>query len=201
MYDSRQFLQFMVDRRLGFDHDRNLIFNPDRNLLFDADRQLLFDPERDLHFGKVGPVFRGQACPNCKNLVHPLEETCRNCGTPVVPLREVVPQKIRYAVQPKRKTRVVEGAPQPAVRQQAAPQTVAPQRVQVVDEGAKQICPNCSLRIPADAVYCPRCRVKLDEWRKYIEDLRRWESEQARTLQSQQYGSDRFYDVPSRRRR
>jgi RNA polymerase subunit RPABC4/transcription elongation factor Spt4 len=196
MYDSRQFLQFMVDRRLGFDHDRNLVFNPDRNLLFNPERNLMFDPERDLLFGKVGPVFRGQACPNCRNLVHPLEETCRKCGTHVVPLRQVVPQKKDYASQYRRKTRVVEGAPQPV-----APQPVARQQVQVVDEGAKQICPNCSLRIPADAVYCPRCRVKLDEWRKYIEDLRRWEAEQARNLQQQQYGTDRFYDVPSRRRR
>ena len=69
-----------------------------------------------------------------------------------------------------------------------------------VDEGAKQVCPNCSLKIPADAVYCPRCRVKLDEWRKYIRDLRSWEAEQARPSQRQSYGTDRFYDVPSRRR-
>jgi len=201
MYDSRQFLQFMVDRRLGFDPGRNLLFNPGRNLLFDSDRNLLFDPERDLYFGKVGPVFRGQACPTCRNLVHPLEDTCRHCGAHVVPLRQVVPQKMQYATQQRRKARVAEGAPQPMARQQVAARQVAPQQVQVVDEGAKQICPNCSLKIPADAVYCPRCRVKLDEWRKYIQDLRRWESEQARSVQQQSYGTDRFYDVPSRRRR
>ena len=101
MYDSRQFLQFMVDRRLGFDHDRDLGFDHDRELIFDAERNLLFDPERDLPFGRIGPVFRGQACPNCKNLVHPLEDTCRRCGTRVEPLRQVVPQESRYAVQPR----------------------------------------------------------------------------------------------------
>jgi RNA polymerase subunit RPABC4/transcription elongation factor Spt4 len=199
MYDSRQFLQFMVDRRLGFDQDRNLFFDADRNLLFNPDRNLLFDPDRDIPFGKVGPVFRGQACPNCKHLIHPLEDVCRHCGAHVDPLRQVVPQKMQYAAQAKRKARMVEAAPRAVTRQRVTPQQVAPQQVQVIDEGAKQICPNCSLRIPADAVYCPRCRVKLDEWRKYIHDLRRWESEQARS-QQQQYGSDRFYDVPSRRR-
>ena len=76
-----------------------------------------------------------------------------------------------------------------------------PPQVQVVEEGAKQICPNCSLKIPADALYCPRCRVKLDEWRKYIKDLRRWEQKQARTQYSQSYGTDRYFDVPRRRRR
>jgi RNA polymerase subunit RPABC4/transcription elongation factor Spt4 len=190
MYDSRQFLQFMVDRRLGFDPDRNLGFNPERNLLFNPERNLLFDCERDLYFGKVGPVFRGQACPNCRNLVHPLEDTCRHCGGHVVPLRQVVPEKMQYAVRPQRK-----------VQTQQRPVTkVSPKQVQVVDEGAKQICPNCSLKIPADAVYCPRCRVKLDEWRKYIQELRQWEQEQTRLSQSQSYGTDRFYDVPSRRR-
>ena len=187
MYDSRQLLQFMVDRRLGFNSDRNLGFNSDRNLLFNAERNLLFDCDRDIPFGKVGPVFRGQACPNCRNLIHPLEDTCRRCGNKVVPLRTVVPQQ-KYAPSPKRKR-----APRP-------PRTT-PQQVQVVDEGAKQICPNCSLKIPSDAVYCPRCRVKLDEWRKYITELRRWEQEQARVQQSQTFANDRFYDVPSRRRR
>jgi RNA polymerase subunit RPABC4/transcription elongation factor Spt4 len=186
MYDSRQFLQFMVDRRLGFNSDRNLGFNPVRNLLFNSERNLLFDPERDIPFGKVGPVFRGQACPNCRNLVHPLEATCRHCGGHVVPLRTVVPEK-KYASPPQRQTQMK--------------QRTVPQQVQVVDEGAKQICPNCSLKIPADAVYCPRCRVKLDEWRKYISELRRWEQEQARVQQSQSFANDRFYDVPSRRRR
>ena len=200
MYDSRQFLQFMVDRRLGFDSDRNLFFNADRDLIFNPERNLLFDPERDLHFGMVGPVFRGQACPSCRNLVHPLEETCRKCGSHVVPLRTVVPQK-KYAAQPKRKTRTQRMEARPEMTQQRVRQQAQRQQVQVVDEGAKQICPNCSLRIPSDAVYCPRCRVKLDEWRKYIEDLRRWEAEQARTSRQQPYGSDRFYDVPSRRRR
>lgn len=199
MYDSRQFLQFMVDRRLGFNSDRNLMFNADRALIFNSERNLLFDCDRALTFGKVSPVFRGQACPSCRNLVHPLEETCRNCGSHVVPLRRVVPEKRKYATQPKRKTRVQE-ARQTRASQRRAPQRAAPAQVQVVDEGAKQICPNCSLRIPADAVYCPRCRVKLDEWRKYIQDLRRWEAEQARTSQHS-YGTDRFYDVPSRRRR
>ena len=167
-----------------------MIFNPERNLLF--------DPERKMYFGKVGPVFRGQACPECKNLVHPLEDRCRRCGAHVVPLRQVVPTKKRYATQPKARRRVQEGAPQAKARREVRAQQVTPQQVQVVDEGAKQVCPNCSLKIPVDAVYCPRCRVKLDEWRKYIQDLRRWEAEQAR---SAQYGTDRFYDVPSRRRR
>lgn len=193
MYDSRQFLQFMVDRRLGFDSGRNLGFNAERNLLFNPERNLLFDITRNLPFGKVGPVFRGQACPNCRNLVQPLEDTCRHCGGHVVPLRRVVPEK-KVATQPYRKQRVEQQAPT-----HGAP--TAPQQVQVVEEGAKQICPNCSLKIPADAVYCPRCRVKLDEWRKYIKDLRRWEQEQARTQYSQSYGTDRYYDVPSRRRR
>jgi RNA polymerase subunit RPABC4/transcription elongation factor Spt4 len=190
MYDSRQFLQFMVDRRLGFNSDRNLGFDAERNLLFNAERNLLFDMERDLPFGKMGPVFRGQACPNCRKLVAPLEDTCRFCGGHVVPLRRVVPEK-KYATRPKRKQRIQQRAPQ---------RKAAPQQVRVVDEGAKQVCPNCSLKIPADAIYCPRCRVKLDEWRKYIRDLRSWEAEQARPSQHQSYGADRFYDVPSRRR-
>jgi RNA polymerase subunit RPABC4/transcription elongation factor Spt4 len=199
MYDSRQFLQFMVDRRLLFDSGRNLMFNAERNLIFNPERNLLFDAEREMYFGKVGPVFRGQACPNCRNLVHPLEDQCRHCGGHVVPLRQVVPTKRRRTThRPKRKARVQEGAPQPMVRREVRAQEVTPQQVQVIDEGGKQVCPNCSLKIPADAVYCPRCRVKLDEWRKYIQDLRRWEAEQARSAQG---GSDRFYDVPSRRRR
>jgi RNA polymerase subunit RPABC4/transcription elongation factor Spt4 len=196
MYDSRQFLQFMVDRRLGFNFRRNLGFNSDRNLLFNPERNLLFDCERDIYFGKVGPVFRGQACPNCRNLVHPLEDTCRHCSGHVVPLRQVVPQK-KYATQPKGKRQAKQAARPKQVKQTSRKQ----RQVQQVQEGAKQICPNCSLKIPSDAVYCPRCRVKLDEWRKYIEDLRRWEQEQARTAQRQTYGTDRFYDVPSRRRR
>ena len=193
MYDSRQLLQFMVDRRLGFDSDRNLGFDAERNLLFNSERNLLFDSTRNLPFGKTGPVFRGQACPNCRNLINSLEDTCRHCGGHVVPLRKVVPEK-KVATQPYRKQRIEQQAPT-----HGAP--TAPRQVQVVEEGAKQICPNCSLKIPADAVYCPRCRVKLDEWRKYIKDLRRWEQEQARTKYSQSYGTERFYDVPSRRRR
>jgi RNA polymerase subunit RPABC4/transcription elongation factor Spt4 len=196
MYDSRQFLQFMVDRRLGFNSERNLGFNSERNLLFNHDRNLLFDPERDIYFGKVGPVFRGQACPSCRNLVHPLEDTCRKCGSHVDPLRQVVPEK-KYATQPKERRRAQKKAPAPKAKKSTREQ----RQVQPVEDGAKQICPNCSLKIPSDAVYCPRCRVKLDEWRKYIEDLRRWEQEQARTAQRQSYGTDRFYDVPSRRRR
>jgi len=193
MYDSRQFLQFMVDRRLGFDHDRNLLFNADRNLLFDPERDLMFDITRDLPFGKVGPVFRGQACPNCRNLVHPLEDTCRHCGGHVTPLRSVTPLE-RGPQQYQQRQQV---RPQRVVQQQARP--TKPQRqVEVVQEGGKQICPNCSLKIPGDAVYCPRCRVKLDEWRKYIEDLRRWEAEQSRAAQTQQYGQ--FYDAQRRRR-
>ena len=139
MYDSRQFLQFMVDRRLGFDSDRNLMFNAERNLIFNADRNLLFDCDRGLYFGKVGPVFRGQACPDCKNLVHPLEDQCRHCGAHVVPLRQVVPTK-KYATQPQRRTRVQEGAPQPQVRREVRAQQVQPQQVQVVESGAKQVC-------------------------------------------------------------
>jgi len=194
MYDSRQFLQFMVDRRLGFDSDRDLFFNADRNLLFDPDRNLLFDITRDLPFGKVGPVFRGQACPNCRNLVHPLEDTCRHCGAHIVPLRSVTP----YETPPQQYRQPQQMRPQRVIQQRQVQQPVAKKQVEVVQDGAKQICPNCSLKIPGDAVYCPRCRVKLDEWRKYIEDLRRWESEQARATQSQQYGQ--FYDAQRRRR-
>jgi len=196
MYDSRQLLQFLVDRRLGFNSDRNLGFNSDRNLLFNCDRNLLFDPERDIPFGKVSPVFRGQACPNCKNLINPLEEACRHCGGNVVPLLRVVPEK-KATVHPEHWKR----SKQRLAEQKPPKRRTAAQKVQVVDEGGKQICPNCSLKIPSDAVYCPRCRVKLDEWRKYISELRRWEQEQARVQQSQTFGNDRFYDVPSRRRR
>jgi RNA polymerase subunit RPABC4/transcription elongation factor Spt4 len=178
----------MVDRRLGFNPERDLSYDPERNLLFDSERDLSFDHEREMYFGKVGPVFRGQACPNCRNLVNPLEDTCRHCGGHVDPLRKVVPKK-----QPTRRKQTHKRQPKPKQR-------VEKVREPRPDEGAKQVCPNCSLKIPADSVYCPRCRVKLDEWRKYIKDLRRWESEQARTQQAQQYSYDRYYDVPRRRR-
>jgi RNA polymerase subunit RPABC4/transcription elongation factor Spt4 len=154
MFDSRQFLQFIVDRKLGFDQDRDLSFDHDRDLLFNFDRQLSFDEDRDLGFGMHGPVFRGRACPNCKYLVHPLEETCRHCGMAVAGMSSVTPKATKKAV--------VRRAP-----------------------GQQQICPNCSLKIPADAVYCPRCRVKLDEWRDYIVRLRQWEQEEAARKQAE----------------
>ena len=176
MYDSRQLLQFAVDRNLGFDYERDLGFDPERSLFFDSERDLSFDCERDLPFGIHGPVFRGQACPNCKNLIHPIEGQCRACGTKVTPMRSITRTKKR----PKRSKEKVERAEEVT---------------------ALQICPNCSFKIPADAVYCPRCRVKVDEWKKYIQDLRKWEQQVARTSnQPQRYDQSQYYDYPDRRR-
>ena len=93
MFDSRQFLQFVVDRKLGFDHDRDLLFDSDRELLFDSDRELSFDQTRKLAFGMHGPVFRGRACVKCRYLVHPMEDRCRHCGTPSQPVVERPRQK------------------------------------------------------------------------------------------------------------
>lgn len=176
MIDSRQFLQFIVDRSLGFDHDRPLGFDSERTLLFDRDRNLSFDCERDLGFGMHGPVFRGQACPNCKTLVSPNEGTCRNCGTVV--------QAVRRAVTKKR-----------------------PHRKERSKTESMQICPNCSYKIPSDAVYCPRCRVKLDEWRDYIKRLREWEQEVAASREAQTKQRSRqptyrddYYNVQTKRR-
>lgn len=175
MFDSRQFLQFIVDRNLGFDEDRDLSFDPERNLLFNYERQLSFDEDRELGFGSHGPVFRGRACPNCKFLVHPLEESCRQCGLTVAGM-----------------TRLTQRTTKKAVRKKTS--------------GQQQVCPNCSLKIPADAVYCPRCRVKLDEWRDYIMRLRQWENEEAARKQAEararaaQTYHDDYYRVTSRRR-
>jgi len=174
--DSRQFLQFVVDRKLGFDHDRDLGFDPERTLLFDEYRNLSFDCDRDLGFGIFGPVFRGQACPNCKTLVNPQEGVCRNCGTVVQALRKAITKK-RHERKERSRTE------------------------------SKQICPNCSYKIPSDAVYCPRCRVKLDEWRDYIKRLREWEQEVAASRQTQtergipqkSYRDD-YYNVQTKRR-
>ncbi len=175
MIDSRQFLQFVVDRSLGFDHDRALGFDPERNLLFDGYRDLCFDCERHLGFGKHGPVFRGQACPNCRTLVDIQEGVCRNCGTVVQVQRRAITKKRSHR---KERTRTE----------------------------SMQICPNCSYKIPSDAVYCPRCRVKLDEWRDYIKRLREWEQEVAASRQAQtkrqsqqQSYRDDYYDVTRRR--
>ena len=175
MIDSRQFLQFVVDRKLGFDHDRGLGFDPERILLFDDYRDLSFDCERDLGFGKHGPVFRGQACPSCKTLVNPEEGVCRNCGT------------------------VVQGQRRDVTKER-------PERKERSRTESMQICPNCSYKIPSDAVYCPRCRVKLDEWRNYIKRLREWEQEVASSRQAQtkrksqqQSYRDDYYDVTRRR--
>ncbi len=174
MHDSRQFLQFIVDRNLGFDLDRDLSFDHDRSLLFSIDRVLSFDEDRDLGFGSHGPVFRGRACPKCKHLVDPLEESCRHCGMTVAGM-----------------TRLTQKTRKKATRRKVS--------------GQKQVCPNCSMKIPADAVYCPRCRVKLDEWRDYIMRLRQWENEEAtrkqadaRARMAQSYHDD-YFNVPSRR--
>lgn len=174
MFDSRQFLQFVVDRNLWFNYDRDLSFDPERNLLFDYDRDLSFDETRKLPFGLHGPVFRGRACANCRYLVHPMEDYCRRCG-------------MKVQVAPVRKAK-------------AAPK---------VEAAGRQICPNCSLKIPGDAVYCPRCRVKIDEWREYIQRLREYEQQKAAAMQAPapriapareyDYRQD-YYNVPIRRR-
>ncbi len=176
MIDSRQFLQFVVDRKLGFDSDRDLFFDYNRSLLFNEDRNLSFDCDRDLMFGQHSPVFRGQACPNCKTLVDQHEGVCRNCGT------------------------VVHGLPRDVTRKQIA-------RTQRSQTESKQICPNCSYKIPSDAVYCPRCRVKLNEWRDYIKRLREWEQEVAASRQAyteqgipQKIYRDDYYNIQSKRR-
>jgi RNA polymerase subunit RPABC4/transcription elongation factor Spt4 len=152
MFDSRQFLQFLVDRKLGFDFRRDLHFDHRRELLFDYTRNLSFDIDRALGFGDYGPVFRGRACPSCKYLVDPLEDKCRACGTRLTPLHrpptKKAPKKGRHRA-PKAK--------------------------------GSMVCPNCALKIPGDSVYCPRCRVKIDEWRQYLQDLRRWEQEVQRS--------------------
>jgi RNA polymerase subunit RPABC4/transcription elongation factor Spt4 len=174
--DSRQFLQFVVDRSLGFDSNRPLGFDSDRSLLFDVDRDLSFDFRRNLGFGLHGPVFRGQACPNCKTLVSPHEGICRNCGTAVQAKLKAVAKRRTHRNEQQRSE-------------------------------SMQICPNCSYKIPSDAVYCPRCRVKLDEWRDYIKRLREWEQEVAASRQSltkhqspQPNYTDDYYNVQSRRR-
>ena len=176
MIDSRQFLQFIVDRNLGFDHDRALGFDHDRHLLFDEDRALSFDCERDLGFGMHSPVFRGQACPNCKTLVHPNEGVCRACGTAVQIQAKPIAKKRSHREESSRSE-------------------------------SMQICPNCSYKIPSDAVYCPRCRVKLDEWRDYIKRLREWEQEvetsrktQTRYKTQQPNYRDDYYNVQTKRR-
>ncbi len=176
MIDNRQFLQFVVDRSLGFDSDRALGFDHDRNLLFDMYRNLSFDCDRDLGFGVHSPVFRGQACSNCKTLVDPQEGVCRKCGT------------------------VVQGQPRDVTKERS-------ERKQRSRTESLQICPNCSYKIPSDAVYCPRCRVKLDEWRDYIKRLREWEQEVAASRQTQtKYKSqqpnyrDDYYNVQTKRR-
>jgi len=66
MKDTKNLLNFNVDRRIGFDSERNLGFNSDRNLGFDFHRSLLFDPTRDLPFGKKGVQFRGYLCQDCR---------------------------------------------------------------------------------------------------------------------------------------
>jgi RNA polymerase subunit RPABC4/transcription elongation factor Spt4 len=191
MFDSRQLLQFVVDRKLGFKSNRNLTFNQNRTLLFNYQRQLGFDMDRDLPFGKHGPVFRGRACPKCKALVPPLDDVCMECGTSLPPLRR------RTAAQASRvqRTQAEQRARQvtkPADKPQAA---------------STMVCPNCALKIPTDSVYCPRCRVKIDEWRTYLRDLKRWEEAQRARSQPQvpryppQRQDEQYYDVNVRRRR
>ena len=190
MFDSRQFLQFVVDRKLGFNLDRNLSFDSDRKLLFDFHRQLGFDMERDLPFGKHGPVFRGRACPSCKALVPPLDDTCMDCGTNLPPLRRRTQAQITQA----QKSEITQRSRQ---RSRKAPKPPA---------ASTMVCPNCALKIPADSVYCPRCRVKIDEWRTYLRDLKRWEDAQRTQTQPSvprypPQRQDQYHDVNVRRRR
>jgi RNA polymerase subunit RPABC4/transcription elongation factor Spt4 len=187
MFDSRQFLQFMVDRKLGFNSYRNLSFDTERDLLFDSDRNLSFDHDRDLLFGLHGPVFRGRACTKCKMLVHPLEESCRSCGTRVASVMQPAKAKARTHTRTRRPAR--KKAPPAATKEM-------------------MVCPNCALKIPGDSIYCPRCRVKIDEWRQYLRDLRQWEEQVQRAAAPQvprqppqRYYDDRWHDINVRRRR
>jgi hypothetical protein len=70
------------------------------------------------------------------------------------------------------------------------------------------VCPNCALKIPGDSIYCPRCRVKIDEWRQYLRDLKQWEEQVQRASMPhvpkqppQRYYDDKWQDINVRRRR
>lgn len=180
MFDSRQFLQFLVDRRLSFDFNRALEFSAGRQLMFNAERDLSFNMDRNLPFGMFGPVFRGRACKKCKMLVHPVEGVCRGCGTPLeTPDRPVTKTKRR-----------------------ARPPETWPKEPQTM------ICPNCALVISQDSMVCPRCRVNIDEWRQYIQDLKKWEAKVQRAAvpgypsrPPRQSSGGEWQDVRVRRRR
>lgn len=148
MIDSKKFLQFRSERSLDFNQDRNLHFDFERSLMFDFRRKLLFDHVRDLSFGKHGPVFRGYACPRCSYLIHPMERECRSCGT-----------RVRIV-----KKSELEHLPSHDLARSAR-----------ADDKALAPCPSCGTKIPQDSEHCPRCRANVPEWRRYLEDLRKWQ--------------------------
>jgi RNA polymerase subunit RPABC4/transcription elongation factor Spt4 len=199
MYDSRQFLQFVVERKLEFDFRRNLYFDHTRDLVFDHDRDLLFDHNRAILFGQFGPVFRGRACPKCRQLVHPLEDTCRACGTHIS--ARMKPSSSRLRAQ----TAVSDARTRPRSKPRSKPSQKRKQKPASrpkTTSGETMVCPNCALKIPGDSVYCPRCRVKISEWRQYLQELRRWEDEVQRSGrgQSPRYPPQRYEDDYYRRR-
>lgn len=146
MYDSRRFLQFVVDRKLEFEFRRDLAFSLDRELTFDENRSLGFDFRRDLPFGGFGPVFRGPACPQCHNLINPHEGVCRHCGTviatrpvPRKPQRSVVPERVELMICPKCAARIPKGT---------------------------QVCPNCRIDIKEWTEYIRKLHLWEEEQKR-----------------------------------
>ena len=176
MIDSRQLLQFVVDRSLGFDHDRALGFDPERNLLFGEYRDLCFDCDRELNFGKFGLVFRGQACPNCKALVDPDKGVCRNCGTVVQAQRRTVTKK-----RPGRRKRTRTGSMQ-----------ICPNCSYKIPSDAVY-CPRCRVKLDEWRDYVKRLR----EWESEVAASR--QAQTKRQSQQQSYRDD-YYNVQTRRR-
>jgi len=81
MKNTKNLLNFNVNREIGFDPSRGLGFNPERNLGFNYNRRIGFNPERNLPFGKRGVMFRGYLCQDCGRYGHFSDEHERYfCG-------------------------------------------------------------------------------------------------------------------------